>query len=794
MINRDAINEFHELKRRIIEAQYLQLNEQQRKAVLTTEGPLLILAGAGSGKTKVLVHRIAHILKYGNSYNSGYVPFDLTEEDLQLMRDLLNNYTAGKTPDMTNRIAYLVRETGVKPENIIAITFTNKAAHEMKERVRNLLPDVGNLLVSTFHSACVRFLRWDIDKLGFDRNFIIYDTQDQQVLMRECLKRMNIDDKKFTPAGVLHYVSGAKDKLLSPKRCMDKAKDVKEQTMAALYELYQKRLRENNALDFDDLIMKTVELFKQYPDVLSYYQNRFKYILVDEYQDTNRAQYELIMLMAQKHRNLCVVGDDDQSIYAFRGADIRNILDFEEDFPDATVIRLEQNYRSTQNILDAANHVIDHNLGRKPKSLWTKNGEGNKIRFTSLENELEEAWFIAREIQDLILSDGKNYSDFAVLYRTNAQSRVLEEVMVKLGIPYSMVGGIKFYQRKEIKDLLAYLRLVASPADDISLGRIINVPRRGIGEATVNKLRDIADERNASVFDIIKGVDSLPTISSRIKTKLKGFYELMKDLIASSKAMSVPQFLEYVLIQSGYMRELEAENAPDAISRIENLREMVGAAIEFENRTPEGTLDDFLAELALMTDEDQLDDNKEAVVLMTLHSAKGLEFPVVFLAGLDEGIFPHARALFDQEQLEEERRLCYVGITRAKELLYLTRAWQRTLYGNTSYYDSSRFLDEIPEELLEDISERDTVSEKNTRSPVSASAAGDFTGTSNSMGKKAHYPLGVLKPGDRVKHSKWGEGIVTDVDGMDEDAEVSVSFPGVGVKHLILKYAPIVKI
>lgn len=720
------------------------LNERQREAVMHTEGPLLVLAGAGSGKTRVL----------------------------------------------TYRIAYLINQIGIKPENILAITFTNKAAREMKERVANLLPEVKKgLLVSTFHSACVRFLRTDIDKLGYSRNFTIFDTQDQQVVVKECLKSMNIDSKKLTPSGVLHYISSAKDKLLTPGKCKIKAKDVMEETLASLYELYQKKLKENNALDFDDLIMKTVELFKQEPSVLSYYQNRFKYILVDEYQDTNRAQYELVMLMAKRHRNLCVVGDDDQSIYGFRGADIRNILDFEQDFPDAVVIRLEQNYRSTQNILDAANHVIDHNLGRKKKALWTNNGRGEKIRLAALSNEHEEAWFIAREIQDLVQSENRNYADFAVLYRTNAQSRVLEEVMVKLAIPYKIVGGIKFYQRKEIKDLLAYLRVAASPSDNVSLERIINVPKRGIGESTINRLRTLAEESNTSIFEIIKNVD-YSSLSSGVKSKLKIFHELLSDFIASAEKMTVSQLMEYILMQTGYINELEAENTPEAISRIENLKEMIGAAVEFEDRSPEGSLEDFLAELALVSDVDQLDENQKAVVLMTLHSAKGLEFPVVFLAGMDEGIFPHARSLFDPEQLEEERRLCYVGITRAQKILYMTRAWQRSLYGNTSYYDSSRFLDEIPQELFDDLSQTSTNQEEETKSlPTSNSSWNRRVNVTGPAPRK-----NILQPGDRVKHAKWGEGIVTDINGMDEDSEIVISFSSVGTKHLILKYAPIVKI
>jgi DNA helicase-2/ATP-dependent DNA helicase PcrA len=717
------------------------LNPQQKKAVTYTKGPLLVLAGAGSGKTRVL----------------------------------------------TYRMAYLIKEQGVNPKNIIAITFTNKAAREMKERIERILPDVKNMFVSTFHSACVRFLRMDVDKLGYNRNFIIFDTQDQQTLMRECLRSLNIDDKKFAPTAVLNYIGRAKDQLLSPGKCIDSAKDIREKTMAQIYELYQKRLKENNALDFDDIIMKTVELFKNYPQILSYYQNRFMHILVDEYQDTNIAQYELVRMMAGKHRNLCVVGDDDQSIYSFRGADIRNILEFEQDFPDAMIIRLEQNYRSTQNILNAANCVIDHNYGRKKKTLWTDNGEGEKIYLTTLDNEYEEAYFITREIDELVVKENIHYGDIAVLYRTNVQSRVLEETMVKMGLPYKMVGGLKFYQRKEIKDLLCYMRVVANPSDDVSLNRIINVPRRGIGDITLNKLKIMAEERNSSIFGIITNIEEAP-LSLAIKNKLYKFFLMIEDFVKASKSMSISALMNYMLEETGYLQELIDENTIEASNRIENLREMIGAAKEFEYRSPEASLEDFLAELALLSDVDDVEEKEEAVVMMTLHSAKGLEFPVVFLTGMDEGIFPHSRSFFEDDQLEEERRLCYVGITRARKKLYMTRAWQRSIYGNTTYYTTSRFINEIPQEYIEEI--EDVTESKNT----SSSFLDNTPSGSERAPFKATTPSGPIKPGDRVMHSKWGEGIVIDMDGIDEEAQISIRFPSVGEKHLIMKYAPIVKI
>lgn len=724
-----------------------ELNEAQKKAVTHPGGPLLVLAGAGSGKTRVL----------------------------------------------TYRIAYLIQCMGVNPSSIMAITFTNKAAEEMKERIERLIPWAKGMLVSTFHSACVRFLRSDIENLGYDRNFVIFDTQDQQVVVRDSIKALGLDDKKYSPQAALNFIGRAKDKLLTPEECYDRAKDIREKTFARIYEHYQKKLKELNALDFDDLIMKTVELFKECPEVLSRYQTKFEHILVDEYQDTNRAQYVLVKMLAEKHRNLCVVGDDDQSIYSFRGADIRNILDFEEDFPDATVIRLEQNYRSTQNILDAANSVISHNFGRKKKNLWTENGRGEKIYLATLENEHEEAFFIAREIDRLVGLRKFDYKDFAVLYRTNAQSRVLEDMMVKAGIPYRIVGGLKFYQRKEIKDLLAYLRVVANPSDDISLLRIINVPRRGIGESTINELKRIAQEKERPIFEVIK--EGSYNFSSRVSSKLKNFAGMIDDFIEKQGSFSIPDLIAYILEKTGYVEELEAENTPEAQSRIENLREMVGVAEEFERKYENPSLQDFLAEIALVSDVDQLDDEKNAVVLMTLHSAKGLEFPVVFLSGMDEGIFPHSRSMFDEDELEEERRLCYVGITRAKRRLYLTRAWRRNLYGNTSFYSASRFIDEIPARLLKEIGmDDDTLDEEREEQVKESKPVVSFNPSIKQPQEMAKQKVLVLNPGDRVKHSKWGEGVVTAVYGKGEDAEVAVNFASEGTKRLLLKYAPIVKI
>ncbi len=715
------------------------LNPQQKKAVTHPAGPLLVLAGAGSGKTRVLTYRIAH----------------------------------------------LVNNLGVSPKNIIAITFTNKAAEEMQNRASRFITDIQDMLITTFHSACVRFLRRDIDRLGYKRNFIIFDTLDQQVLIKECLRSLNLDDKVFMPRTVLNYIGRAKDRLLTPAKCFDQVNDLYEKTMVRIYELYQKRLKASNALDFDDIIMCTVELLKKHPSILSRYQERFYHVLVDEYQDTNLVQYQLVKMLAGKHQNLCVVGDDDQSIYGFRGADIRNILEFEQDFPDAKVIRLEQNYRSTQNILDAANSVITYNFGRKEKTLWTDKGEGDKINLISFADGYEEAHYIAREINDLVFKKGVNYDEIAVLYRTNFQSRVMEEAMIRGGIPYKIIGGLMYYQRKEIKDILSYMRLITNPSDDVSLARIINVPRRGIGAVTLNKLKVAAEKRQQSIFNIISDTNDL-ALSPSFKNKLQKFYELIQDFKGKSEDMAIPDLIEYILEKTGYFEKLICEDSVEARSRIENLQELTVVAQEFEENTPDGSLGDFLASLALVSDVDDLEDEGRTVVMMTLHCAKGLEFPIVFLTGMDEGIFPHSRSLLEDDQLEEERRLCYVGITRAQEKLYMTRALSRNIYGNTSSFEASRFLKEIPQEV---ITETTYVMNNNTDTVNYKSRALQYKNTpflNNQI-------IGPLKPGDKVVHTKWGEGIVKDVDGIDEDEQVSVDFLSVGEKHLMLKYAPLLR-
>jgi len=631
------------------------LNKQQREAVVNTEGPLLILAGAGSGKTRVLTHRIA----------------------------------------------YLINEKNVHPSNILAITFTNKAAREMKERVQKLLEGSYDMWVSTFHSACARILRMEIEKLsGYKKNFIIFDADDQQKLIKECLKELNYNEKNFPPKEMLSAISKAKDQLMTPGKFMDRyGRDFRLKKVADIYALYQKKLMANNALDFDDILFKTVELFEYNPDVLQRYQQKFKYIMVDEYQDTNYCQYMLVNLLAKSHRNLCVVGDDDQSIYSWRGADIGNILNFEKDFPDAKVIKLEQNYRSTQTILDAANCVISNNFGRKKKRLWTDNGEGKSIVYYKAMDERDEADFIIGEIDRLAFQEQRSLNSFAILYRTNAQSRVLEEMCMARGIPYKIVGGFRFYDRMEVKDIIAYLRVIQDPEGDLSLKRIINVPKRGIGKSTLDTLENYARQNGISLYEALLFVDNIEGIGKKAQSSIKEFVRLIAELMDIAEKESASEVISQVILKSGYLEELEKGDDEDQ-ERGKNIKELISAALEYEEKNEDNSLTGFLENMALMSDIDGLDEEREGITMMTLHSAKGLEFPVVFICGLEEGLFPTQRAFFEEHQLEEERRLMYVGVTRAKERLYLTSAFQRTLYGNTSYTIESRFLREIPKDLM----------------------------------------------------------------------------------------------
>lgn len=724
------------------------LNKEQQEAVKTTEGPLLIMAGAGSGKTRVLTHRIA----------------------------------------------YLMVEKAVNPYNILAITFTNKAAREMKERVGQLMGGAAEeVWISTFHSMCVRILRRDIDRIGFNRNFTILDTTDQQSVIKGILKDKNLDPKKFDPRAILGTISSLKNELIDPESYSKQVGSYYERIVSEVYEEYQKRLRKNQSLDFDDLIMTTIHLFQRVPDVLEYYQRKFQYIHVDEYQDTNRAQYLLVKLLASRFQNLCVVGDSDQSIYRWRGADISNILSFEKDYPNARVILLEQNYRSTKRILQAANEVIKNNYNRKPKKLWTENPEGKKIVYFRAENEQAEAQFVAGKIKELVESGKRRLSDFAILYRTNAQSRVVEEVLMKSNIDYTIVGGIKFYDRKEIKDILAYLRLIANPDDDISLLRVINVPKRGIGSTSMDKIARYAQENDLSLFQALEEADFIG-LSPKITKAVLEFRDLIKGYTQMQEYLSVTELVEEVLDKSGYRDMLKAEKTLDAQSRLENIDEFLSVTKGFEENSEDKSLIAFLTDLALVADIDRLDEednNQQAVVLMTLHSAKGLEFPVVFLIGMEEGVFPHSRSLMDEEEMEEERRLAYVGITRAEEELYLTNAQMRTLYGRTNLNPVSRFIQEIPEDLLDEV-----VIEKKTFTRFQSNP-------STSSQKASIRPMAVStggeeipwKVGDKAEHKKWGIGTVVSVKGEKENMELDIAFPSpTGVKRLLAKFAPIQKV
>ncbi len=730
------------------------LNNQQQLAVKTTDGPLLIMAGAGSGKTRVLTHRIAYILV----------------------------------------------EKAVNPYNILAITFTNKAAREMKERINGILGGAAeDIWISTFHSMCVRILRRDIDRIGINRNFTILDSSDQLSVIKGILKDKNLDPKKFDPRGILGSISHAKNELKSASDVSKYAGDYFQRIVSEVYEEYEKRLLKNHSLDFDDLIMKTIQLFERVPEVLEYYQNKFQYIHVDEYQDTNKAQYILVKLLAEKFRNLCVVGDSDQSIYGWRGADISNILSFEKDYPDAKVILLEQNYRSTKTILQAANGVISNNMKRKPKKLWTENDAGDKICYYRADTEQDEAMFVTGKIQDLVKKKNRKYSDIAILYRTNAQSRALEEVLVKSNIPYNIVGGTKFYDRKEIKDLLAYLRLVSNPDDDISLTRVINVPKRGIGATSVERIAQFAAQHDMSMYEAI-GDAVLIGLSGKALKACEEFYQLITDLNQMQDYLSVTELTEEVIKRSGYREMLEGEKTLEAASRLENIEEFLTVTKNFEEQNDDKTLVAFLTDLALIADIDQMDKedtSNDSVVLMTLHSAKGLEFPVVFLIGLEEGVFPHSRSLMEESEMEEERRLAYVGITRAEEELYITNAQMRTLFGRRNMNPPSRFIDEIPEELI-DYENEQLKKERKSAFRINSTGTRQARSVQTSMNRPVFTTTGGesmdWKAGDKAVHKKWGIGTVVSVRGEGENMELDIAFPSpVGIKRLLAKFAPIEK-
>lgn len=726
------------------------LNDRQCEAVKHTEGPLLITAGAGSGKTKVLTCRIAHLL-----------------------------------------------ELGVAPYRILAITFTNKAAKEMKERVTNLVgAQADSIWLSTFHSFCAKLLRFEVDGFhGYTRNFTIYDSSDQLVLVKDCLKKLNLDDKQFMPRSVLGTISSAKNVLMDAKAFAAQASDFYEQKVADVYALYQEKLRENNAVDFDDLLFLAVRLFQEKEDVREKYQSRFQYILVDEYQDTNHAQYALTKILAARWRNICVVGDADQSIYAWRGADIRNIIDFTRDYPDAASIKLEQNYRSTKTILHAANAVIDNNESRPKKTLWTENPAGSKIIHYQAQTEHDEADYIAGVIYNRHEISHEPYGDMAILFRTNAQSRVLEEKLMRYAIPYTMVGGTKFYDRKEIKDVLAYLRLLYNPEDSLSLTRIINVPKRNIGATTMEHVAAYAEEQGISLFEALSSTDEIP-VTKRAKASLENFAAMIFDLLNDIEGKDVLSLIETVIKQTGYgdMLDKEAEHDPQGESRKENVGEFLSVAKDYMDSNPDGNLQDFLENVALVSDVDDFESSDSKVTLMTLHAAKGLEFPVVFLTGLDEGLFPHSRTLLDPAQVEEERRLAYVGITRAERQLYVTNAITRTMYGRISAYMPSRFLAEIPPQLMEDYHRKSAMPQSRTTAVPGKQRVSILTKPVASSLPKKHAVTDTFAKGDKVRHKIWGIGTVLDVIGEGPNMQMKIQFPTKGVRQVVVKYAPLEKV
>jgi len=729
---------------------YLEgLNDRQKEAVLHTDGPLLIMAGAGSGKTRVVTHKIA----------------------------------------------YLIEEKNIYPGNILAITFTNKAADEMKERVAELLDrDVDHMWMGTFHSICVRILRMNIDKIGYDRSFTIYDRADQITLIRECIQELNVDKSMYKEASVLSRISSFKDEQIDPEEYIKvNYSDYRERKIGELYQLYTKKLKQYNALDFDDLLLKAVELLRENKDLLEFYQRRFQYIFVDEYQDTNKIQYELIKMLSGKHGNICVVGDSDQSIYAWRGADIGNILNFEKDFPGARVILLEQNYRSTQKILDLANEVIKNNSERKKKRLWTDKADEGKIHYEQLSDSDREAHFVANKIHQLIYK-GYKPKDIAILYRTNAQSRSFEDAFMKEDIPYKIVGGLRFYDRKEVKDIVAYLKVLQNPIDNISLKRIINTPKRGIGNVTIERIEDYANERGQSMYESILSVDNIDSLGAGAKSKVRSFLEMINGLMDKKDRLGLKDFVEEVIESSGYVKDLEKEDTVEARTRIDNIMEFLSVTINFQEKNEGEDLEEFLASISLLSDVDKTIDKDNLITMMTVHSAKGLEFNTVFLVGMEEGLFPISRSFDNEEDLEEERRLCYVAITRAEEHLYITNAKTRILYGRAGYSLPSRFIDEMG-----DFIERKPLIKSGREKTMSSGR--QYTGTSR-FGNTASNILGAkpreeskkdldIQLGSKVKHRKWGIGTVVQIEDKENDKEIVIAFDKEGLKKLSLAVAPI---
>ena len=786
---------FLELRKKTIERDFVRMNNQQREAVYHINGPLLILAGAGSGKTTVLVNRIANMITYGDAYQSNEIPAWVTDEEIQKVSSLLQ--------EQKEIPAELKRKLGVhqvKPWNILAITFTNKAAGELKDRLEAVLGECArDIWASTFHSTCARILRRFAERIGYTNHFTIYDTDDIKRLLKDCQKALRIDDKVLSYRSILSEISHAKDQMLSPKEFQASAKDdFRLEQIGKVYRLYQQKLREADAMDFDDLLVNTVLLLQKCEDVLEYYQNKFKYILVDEYQDTNHVQYLLVKLLSAKSRNLCVVGDDDQSIYKFRGATIENIMSFETTYPDAKLIRLEQNYRSTQNILNAANAVIENNVGRKGKTLWTKNKEGKKIAVHTASNEHDEAGYIANTILEEV-AKGRRYADFAVLYRMNSQSNTLEKVFVKSGIPYRIIGGYRFYERKEIRDMIAYLSVIHNPSDEVRLRRIINQPKRSIGEKTVAQAIEIAAEQGESLLNVIRNAYEFEPLK-RAAPRLKAFADLMDELIKAShdETASLEELYQMVLKKTEYIEYLSADKE-DGEARIENINELASNMIKYQEENPEGGLAGFLEEVSLMTDIDNYDAGSDSVVMMTMHSAKGLEFPVIFLPGFEEGIFPGVQAIYNPKEIEEERRLAYVGITRAKEELYILNADSRMLFGSTSRNKQSRFALEIPDDFVERSRSRDWKKlEPGVQTPKSAFLERERSTTAaRSFGQASRIKQTdqmVFYRSDRVKHKTFGEGTILSVTKMGNDSLIEISFDEIGIKKLMSNFAKLQKI
>lgn len=786
------------LRRAVLEKEFSRMNDRQREAVFSVNGPLLILAGAGSGKTTVLIHRIANILRYGNAYHSTFVQDALGEADFAACRA----YLEADVPlpaDTQSRLSV----SACPPWKIMAITFTNKAAGELKDRLCAMLGAQGNdIWASTFHSTCARILRRDGERIGYSSHFTIYDTDDQRRLMKNILKELDVSEKNLPPKAVLNEISRAKDSLVSPQEfARSVGDDFRLKIVSRAYTMYQQRLQDADAMDFDDLINKTVELFNTCPDILEYYQNRFKYLMVDEYQDTNHAQYTFVRLLAEKHQNLCVVGDDDQSIYKFRGATIENILSFENCFQDAQVIRLEQNYRSTQNILDAANAVIENNTERKGKTLWTKNGAGAPIHLHTAENETDEAERIAKVILDGVAA-GRKFSDYAVLYRTNAQSLMFERNFAKSGIPHRIIGGTRFYERREIREMIAYLSVISNPSDEMRLRRIINTPKRGIGDRSVEVASEIGQQTGESLFSVIAHADEYPALS-RAASKMKLFSAQLRGLIDLNEdpEVTIGELYDEMVERTGYIDFLRTDDPESAEDREGNVHELASNIRRYEEENPEGTLADFLEEISLITDIDNYDNEADSVVLMTIHSAKGLEFPIVFLPGMEENIFPGMASIYVPSEVEEERRLAYVAITRAKEELYILHAESRMLYGMTSRNRLSRFAQEIPESLVTHTRSREYTARPTvlpsfsgakpfgTASGSSVAQAGGFT----PKPRVAPAPAGTYRIGDTVAHKAFGVGVIVSATPMANDTLLEVAFDKVGTKKLFANFARLTK-